>query len=201
MPRAVVINGSYRRGGVTDQLLAVIAGVLAEEGFEVATHVLADNDLRFCRNCRACTQEPGPARGACPVADDAAAILDDVDRSDLLVVGAPVNFFSVTAVTRVLLERLVCYAYWPWGQPGPRLRLPRPVRPALLVTSSAMPAPLGRWFTSGLKTLKILAKTLGARPVLCTHVGMVAQAERWVLPERTAARLRRRVRRVVASIP
>ena len=30
------------------------------------------------------------------------------------------NFFNVTAVTRRFIERLICYACWPWGKKDPQ---------------------------------------------------------------------------------
>lgn len=194
MSKATVLNGSYRRSGVTDQLLGVVSDALARCGVEVVTHKLIDRELAFCRNCRGCTQAEGPRRGPCPIVDDAARIFDDVEGSEWLVAGSPLNFGTVTAVTKVLLERMCCYAVWPWGQGGPRFRIPKPVRRAILVTSTAMPGPLARLFTSGMKELKALAKTVGARPVLTYQVGMVALGERWEMP----ARLRERIGRDVA---
>jgi hypothetical protein len=195
MPKATILNGSYRRGGATDQLLGTAADALARGGLDVATHKLIDLNLSFCRNCRACTQMEGPRRGVCPIEDDAAGVFDDIEGSDWLVVGSPLNFGTVTAVTKTLLERMVCYAHWPWGQAGPRYRIPKPVRRAILVTSSAMPGPMSRLFTSGMRELRALAKTVGARPVLTYQVGMVALGERWEMPARLRQRIERKVRR------
>jgi len=87
-------------------------------------------------------------------------ILIRIEAADGLVLASPVNFFGVTAVTQRFIERLVCYACWPWGKPGPALRVKdRGIR-AVLVTSSAMPAALGRMFTRSLGGLKRAAQTL-----------------------------------------
>jgi len=94
-----------------------------------------------------------------------------------------VNFFGVTAVTQRFVERLVCYAFWPWGKPGPALRLKdRGIR-AVLVTSSAMPAALGRIFTRSLGGLKRAAQTLGAKPAGTLFIGKAALHEKQDLPQ------------------
>lgn len=50
-----------------------------------------------------------------------------------------------TALTKRFIERLSVYGYWPWGRPIPRMRRPEKSRNAVLVTSSACPAFLGRF--------------------------------------------------------
>jgi hypothetical protein len=54
---------------------------------------------------------------------------------------------------------------------------------AVLVTSSAMPAALGRIFTRSLGSLKRAAKTLGAKPAGTLFIGMAALYEKQELPQ------------------
>ena len=81
------------------------------------------------------------------------------------------------------IERLVCYAFWPWGTPGPALRVKDRGLRAVLVTSSAMPALLGRIFTRSLTSLKRAAQTLGAKPVKSLFIGQAALHEKQDLPQ------------------
>ena len=111
------------------------------------------------------------------------SILNRYHDSDAIVIGAPVNFFNVNAVTRKFMERLACFSYWPWGARGPLMRTKTKTRKAVLITSSAMPAFLGRIFTGALRALKTIANTMGAKPVASIFVGMIAIHEQPAIPE------------------
>jgi NAD(P)H-dependent FMN reductase len=188
--KVVAIVGSYRRGGMVDQAVAEVLRGAEASGARTNTVYLIDRHIEFCRNCRACTQTPGPVRGRCVQEDDFEGLLAEIDAADALVVGAPVNFYNVTAVTRRFLERLIGGAYWPWGRPGPKLRVRRPAKPAVVVTSSAMPAAMGRIFTGAVRALKLLCRSVGAKPIGTLFVGMAAadRTPRLPVTHRTRAR-------------
>lgn len=73
-----------------------------------------------------------------------AGILDTLEAADALVIGAPVNFGNVNALTQQFLERCVCYGYWPWNARRPQWRNPQISKKAVLVSSSAAPGILAR---------------------------------------------------------
>ncbi|MBJ6750830.1 flavodoxin family protein [Geomonas anaerohicana] len=176
--KVVAIVGSYRKGGMVDQVVdAVLAGA-TEAGARVEKVYLLDTHVEFCTNCRLCTQTPGGARGICPVADEMARVLDLVEGCQALVLASPTNFGSVTALTKRFVERLVCYAYWPWGVPAPKVRSNEKPRRAVLVAASAAPGFLARLFTPVLKTLRQSAELLGAKCVGTLFVGLAAKEER-----------------------
>ncbi|MEZ4566659.1 MAG: NAD(P)H-dependent oxidoreductase [Desulfobacterales bacterium] len=58
MTAILLVNGSYRAGGVTDQVAEIMAEALQEAG-AVETVFLRDTPIAFCKNCRACTMPPG----------------------------------------------------------------------------------------------------------------------------------------------
>lgn len=181
--KIIALSGSYRRDGIIEHAVDAILRAAAEKGAETEKVRLIESRIEFCRNCRKCTQQEGPQRGACVHRDDMEELLKKIEAADGLVLASPVNFFGVTAVTQRFIERLVCYAYWPWGKPGPALRLKdRGIR-AVLVTSSAMPAALGRIFTRSLGGLKRAAQTLGAKTVGTLFIGKAAQQEKQDLPQ------------------
>ena len=68
------------------------------------------------------------------------AILDEIDRSDALVLASPMNFWTVTAVMKRFIERLICFAYWPWGMHAPKMRNKLKTKRAVVVVSSAAPS-------------------------------------------------------------
>ncbi len=95
--RIVAINGSYREGGVTDQLLAAMAEELAERGSSLDVIKLRDEPIGFCRNCRECMQQPGMEPGRCVLNDGMLPIIAKLEAADGYVLAAPTNFSSVTA--------------------------------------------------------------------------------------------------------
>ncbi len=191
MARILVINGSYRKDGVTDQTLHAMAEALRSQRAEVDTVVLRDFPIKFCRNCRECTRDPGEAPGDCVLEDGMREIVDRIEASDAYVLASPTNFGSATAIFKRFMERLVVYAYWPWEANAPKFRKAKPMRKkALIVTSSAAPALLSRRIDGTRKQLKSTARVLGARTVGSFSLGLVAKDPRYEIPDRARARAR-----------
>jgi NAD(P)H-dependent FMN reductase len=181
--KIIALSGSYRREGTIERAVDAILQAAAEKGAETENIRLIESRIEFCRNCRKCTQLEGLQRGVCVQPDDMDDILKKIEAADGLVLASPVNFFGVTAVTQRFIERLVCYAYWPWGKPGPVTRVKDRGIKAVLVTSSAMPTALGRIFTRSLGGLKRAAQTLGAKPAGTLFIGKAALHEKQDLPQ------------------
>jgi multimeric flavodoxin WrbA len=196
--KVVGIVGSYRKGGIIDQAVdAALAGAKAR-GAATEKIYLLDHRIEFCTNCRSCTQNGGPHRGTCAQNDDMASILDRIEAANGLVLGAPVNFFNVNALTRRFMERTVGYAYWPWGQGGPKMRSQAADKKAVLITSTAMPGLMGRIFTGAIRALKLTAKTVGAKPIASIFIGLIALQPRQPLPDRIIAKARRAGEKLVS---
>jgi NAD(P)H-dependent FMN reductase len=196
----VILSGSYRRGGLTEQAAGLIADAFVQNGGKVELIRLNDRRLDFCRNCRHCMRQLGPARGECIFkGDDLADVLQRLDAADAVVLASPVNAGDVTAVTRAFLERQAGSAYWPWGAPGPRPRPAPPPKPAVLLVSSAMPGPLARCFTHAMGTLRKLAATLNLRPVARLHLGLAATAPQVSLTARQSRHVRKAARRLIQA--
>lgn len=193
MSRMVLgIVGSYRKSGTIDQAVSTVLAAAKERGAATEKIYLLESKIEFCTNCRRCTQQPGPHPGECFLEDDMAGLIERIEAADALVLGAPVNFGNVNALTQRFLERLVGYSYWPWEQPAPKRRKKgQPPKPAVLITASAMPAIMGRLFTGSLRGLKLGASAVGAKPVATLFVGMAAMQERKKLPERMVRQARR----------
>jgi len=173
--RVVAIVGSYRKGATVDTVVEAILAGARERGAVTQIIRLADQHLEFCTNCRSCTQQPGEARGDCPQDDDLNAILGAVETADAVVLASPVNYYNVTALFRRLMERLLGYAYWPWGQrTGPKLRTGNQPRKAVLVASAAMPGFLIPYLTGAARALQLTAKLMGAKVIGKLWVGLAA---------------------------
>ncbi|TVQ22211.1 MAG: flavodoxin family protein [Leptolyngbya sp. DLM2.Bin15] len=172
-PRRIVgIVGSYHKHGVVDALVADILAAAQAQGAETQLLYLLDYHIEFCTNCRTCVQSAEGDRGLCPIQDDMSSLLDILDQAQGLVIGAPVNFGNVNALTRRFLERCIVYGYWPWGT-LPKVRSRSQAKPVVLVSTSAAPALMARWLTGTLTALKDLAKMLGAKPVGVLWLGGV----------------------------
>jgi multimeric flavodoxin WrbA len=197
--KIVGLVGSYRRGGAVDTLVSEILRSAERLGAETTKVYLLDRPIEFCTNCRTCTQEPGPVPGRCVHTDEFGELLALLDGSDGLVLGAPVNFYSVNALIRRFMERLVCLAEWPWGAPAPKLRRKVGRRRAVLVTSTAMPGFLIPVATGALRALKATARTMGVRPVATVYTGFMGAPAQPKVPERALRQARAAARKLVAD--
>jgi len=199
--KVVAVTGSYRSGGTVEAAVAAVLEGARAAGAETSTIRLLDQHIEFCTNCRACTQAAGERRGGCAQNDDMAAILGRIEAADAIVLAAPVNFYNVTALFRRFLERLACYAYWPWGAHGPVFRTKVLGKRAVLVTASAAPGFLLPFFTGAPRALKLAAKVLGAKPIGRLWLGLSAQAPTQALPPRTLVRAQAMGRKLVPLDP
>lgn len=189
MTRLLAIAGSYREDGVIDQAIVVAADAARRAGAAVEIIQLRDHPIEFCRNCRECTQAPGAVPGACVQHDGMQALVAKIEAADGYILASPTNFSTVTALFKRFMERLVVYAYWPWGMPAPRFRKKQAGKKALLIASAAAPGLMGRLFYSTLKQLRITAKTIGAKPMGDMFIGLAAGQPQGRLTDGERARL------------
>jgi len=145
-------------------------------------------------------QEDGPIRGKCPIEDEMGAILDTLERSDAIVLASPTNFGTVTAIMKRFMERLACYACWPWGVPAPQFRIRKKSKPVALVASSAAPAFIARLATPMVGLLKKAAGVMGGRTIGVLFIGFAAQQPQQELRSRTVVKARRLGRKLVAGV-
>lgn len=187
--KIIGIVGSYRKGRVIDSAVTEILKGAESGGAKTVKIYLTEKQIEFCNNCRSCMQEAGDKRGECVHDDDMEEILQQIDEADVYVLGSPVNFGTVTAVMKRFMERLVVYAYWPWGKIAPKFRNDKLNKKAVIVTSFTPPAWIGRLLFSGApKELKAMAKVLGARVVKFLYLGKVGESPEAGLDEKNLRR-------------
>ncbi|MDH3387075.1 MAG: flavodoxin family protein [Gammaproteobacteria bacterium] len=198
--RVLVINGSYRDDGITDQAVAIAVDALEEQGAEVEVINLREHPIEFCHNCRECTLQPGTAPGVCVIDDGMNALIGKIEAAQAYILAAPTNFASVTAIFKRFMERLIPYGYWPWEQPAPKFRKSGlPQKKALLISSSAAPGILGRFMYDSSKQLKMTAQTIGAKPVGTLFTGLISKEKHQRLPRKTVDRARELAARLIAA--
>lgn len=197
--KVTALLGTYRKGGIIDQAVDEILAAASASGAETEKIYLIDRHIAYCKNCRTCTQVESGQRGICPTQDDMSGLLDTLAASDALVLASPVNFGTVTAVMKCFIERLVCFAYWPWGQPAPKERGGRKEKQAILVVSSAAPAIMTRFGTRIAGLLKQAAGILGAHTAGVLYIGLAAQAQSPELHPRQRNKARRLGRKLAVK--
>jgi len=175
--RVVGIVGSYRKGHIIDSGVSAVLEGARQAGAETTKIYLVDKHIEFCDNCRACTQKQKTEynRGKCVHDDDMEEILSQIDKADAVVLGCPVNFFTVTAIMKRFVERLIVFAYWPWGAKAPKPRGKTGDKKAVIIASSACPAFIARLLMhNALSVLKAAANCLGAKVVKRLYFGTIA---------------------------
>ena len=198
--KILVLNGSYRDDGITDQAVAIAVAALNESGAETEIVNLREYPIEFCLNCRECTQQPGLAPGKCVLDDGMNDLIDKIEASQGFIIAAPTNLGSVTAIFKRFMERLVAYTYWPWGKPFPRFRKAKaPPKKAMLISSSAAPAFMGRWLFGSSKQLRMTAQTIGAKPVGTLFTGMISKEKHQRLPQKTVDKARAMATRLLTA--
>ena len=170
-----------------------------EEGAEAEKIYLTDKHIEFCTNCRTCTQQQGLHWGKCIIVDDMNSILEEIERSDAIVLGSPMNFGTVTAVMKRFIERLVCFAYWPWGMNAPQVRNKQKNKRAVVVASSAAPSIMARLSSKLVKLLKYAAGLLGANTIGVLFIGLAAREKQQDIGERARKKARKLGKKLVSN--
>jgi multimeric flavodoxin WrbA len=197
--RILAINGSYRDGGATDQAVNELLDDLRDLGADVEHVRLREYPIEFCRNCRECMQQPGDEPGKCVHDDRMSELVARIENANGYVLAAPTNFSSVTALFKRFAERLAVYGYWPWGKAAPEFRKSRAdKKPAVIISSCAAPGLIGRLTHSTNRSMKIAARTIGAKVVGSMVTGLMSQEKEPVLPQRARHRARKLAPRLIA---
>ena len=103
--KVLAIAGSPRRGGNTDTLLARFMEGAASKGAEVKTLFVCNLKISGCMHCDACL-----AKGECRIQDDMQMVYKEMESADRIVLASPLQFMSVTAQMKALIDR--CQTLW-----------------------------------------------------------------------------------------
>lgn len=197
----LALVGSYRKGGTIDTLVDEVLESARKEGARTRKIYLIDKQIEFCTNCRTCTQAPGATRGNCIHHDDMEDLLDAIDAADALVLGSPMNFGTVTAVTKRFIERLVCLAYWPWGNHIPKARIQTHRKPSIIIVSSSAPSFFLLLSPGMRKLMRDAIKLVGGKIIGEICVGMAARQRQPRAMERNRRQARHLGRELIARLP
>ncbi len=103
MAKVLLINGSPRKQGNTFIALSEVAKTLNEQGIETEIEWVGTKPVRGCIACNTCKQA---GNGKCVFDDDICnKIIEKINNSDALVVGAPVYYGVPPGQTLALIQR------------------------------------------------------------------------------------------------
>lgn len=98
----VILTGSVRRGGNTDQLVgAFVEGLDGRHNVEIIS--VADYKVRSCCGCNQCFETDGHR---CVQDDDMQRIYPKLAEADVLVIASPVYFYGISAQLKAVIDRL-----------------------------------------------------------------------------------------------
>ncbi|QJA06753.1 flavodoxin family protein [Thermosulfurimonas marina] len=98
--RILAFNGSPRRGGNTDLLLAAFVQGAKDAGAEVRRFDLYQMDFQGCIECGGCDRT-----GECVLEDDLAPLYPELLAAEVIVLASPIFFYNLTSRTQALIER------------------------------------------------------------------------------------------------
>ncbi len=101
----LIFQGSPRKNGNTDLLLKKICLGIQKAHQEYEYIRLPELDIHPCIGCGTCEKT-----GICVFKDDMQDLYTKVSRADRIVIGSPIYFYSVTAQTKIFIDR--CQALW-----------------------------------------------------------------------------------------
>ncbi len=104
MASALIIAGSPRRGGNSDNMAEIARQTLQREGAAAEVIYLRDLDFAPCQACGACNDGEG-----CRLEDDLAGVYPKLLTAEMLIIAAPVYFQSLGALPKAFIDRMQCF--------------------------------------------------------------------------------------------
>ncbi|AOT68480.1 flavodoxin family protein [Geosporobacter ferrireducens] len=103
--KALAIMGSPRSKKNTDLLLDAVIEGLTSQKVEVEKIELRKLSMQPCNACDYCGKS-----GICAIKDDLSTLYGKFNQADIVVIGSPIYFNSVSSITKIMIDR--CQAFW-----------------------------------------------------------------------------------------
>ncbi len=103
--KALIVSGSPRKDGNTEQLCRRCAEGLESRGVSAEVVPVTGMSLQGCTGCGFCRQMPDDVC-ECVIKDDLVGLLPKFAEADIIVVGSPVYFGSATPEIMAVLDRV-----------------------------------------------------------------------------------------------
>jgi multimeric flavodoxin WrbA len=180
--KVLVINGSYKKNGMTSALIdSFLKGLVSKtKGMKVKTATLRDMKFKFCDGCNDCTKKDDKAIGLCPMHDALDEILPAMLEADRIVFASPIYCLSETAVMKKFIERCVPFLTIGTMGPNPRNKAVKGKKGVVLLSTGA-PYPFNVLFGHILPAKRILSKFCkysGCEKVLTLSAGGMETSEK-----------------------
>jgi multimeric flavodoxin WrbA len=114
--KVIAINGSPRKNRNTAQLLQNALEGAKNAGAETEFIHLYDLNYSGCKSCFACKRQHSKNYGKCGLEDDLKFLFEKIENADVLLLGSPIYFGSITAEMRAFLERFL-FQYMIYSNP------------------------------------------------------------------------------------
>jgi putative NADPH-quinone reductase len=98
--KIIAFNGSPRKGGNTQLLLDETMRGAREQGADITLYNLSAMNLKPCQNCGGCDNT-----AQCVIKDDMQPIIERIRTADRIILASPIFFFSVSAQSKILIDR------------------------------------------------------------------------------------------------
>jgi multimeric flavodoxin WrbA len=130
--KVLAINASPRKSWNTATLLQNALDGAVSQGAETQLVHLYDLKYTGCTSCFACKLKGGKSYGKCAVQDGLTPILENIRDVDVLILGSPIYFGTVTGMMRCFMERLM-FPYLTYTRP-PASIFPKKISTAFIYT-------------------------------------------------------------------
>jgi putative NADPH-quinone reductase len=104
---AVGINGSPRKTGNTARLMDMALRATGDAGSSTELINLYDLNYKGCVSCLRCKCKGDSYYGRCAIKDDLTKVLEKIRKAEVLILGSPIYYGTVTGEMRSFLERLL----------------------------------------------------------------------------------------------
>ena len=101
MKNILILNGSPRKNGNTAVLADQLVAGAVDTGATAEVIRLQDLEIHPCDGCDSCQTKSG----GCVISDDMQDIYPKLLEADVIVIGSPVYWYSMTAQTKACLDR------------------------------------------------------------------------------------------------
>lgn len=102
--KVVSINGSPRVNGNLAKLITELSKAVAENNGDMSLFDVNSMNVKGCQACMACRK-----LDYCVINDDMKILYDNIDESDVLVLGMPIYFHEMSAQLKLVLDRFYAY--------------------------------------------------------------------------------------------
>jgi len=100
--KILLVMGSPRKGGNSATLAKQVAAGAETTGAEVESFYLHGMNIQPCTACDECREETSKD---CVIDDDMQSLYPKLRRADALVIASPIYWFTVSAQTKVFMDR------------------------------------------------------------------------------------------------